>query len=145
MALLRKLSRSLFSFSSKEEPEQAKEIYSYETVTSVDDIKTLPIELQYVIACNAGMQEPLRMVMGNGKAITVRKIIHTPPRLLDAVHNIAVYSQHRLILSWLHPLLREGTLPRFTENDRVATSALGIDLDEEVDIIRDQRLEFVKI
>ncbi|HET7152161.1 MAG TPA: hypothetical protein VFJ29_00205 [Candidatus Kapabacteria bacterium] len=139
------MSRSLFSFSSKEEQGQAEEIYSNETVASVDDIKTLPVELQYIIARNAGMQEQLRMVTGSGKSIAVRKIIHTPPRVLEAVHNISVHSQHRLILSWLRPLLREGTLPRFTENDRVATSALGIDLDEEVDIIRDQRLEFVKI
>src|SRR5579883_2398474 len=145
MASLRRSLRSLLPVLSKEEPEQSGKIFAYDIVTALDDGKGIPPELRYIIARNAKIKEHLRSTLKSGRTVAARTIIRTPPRLLEAVHNIAVHSQHRLILSWLRPLLRDDIMPRVTEKDTVATSALGIDLDEEINIIRDYRYEFDKI
>jgi hypothetical protein len=145
MAPFRRLLRSFLPFLSKEGTERSEKTFAYETITTLDGAKGTPAELRYIIARDAEVKEHLRSLLGSGKTVAVRTVVHTPPRLLEAVHNIAVYSQHRLILSWLRPLLRDDVLPRFAESDAVVTGEFGIDLDEEVNIIRHYRHEFNKI
>lgn len=104
----------------------------------------LPREIQYIFKAAPDSKEKIRTILSQGKAIGVRTVLRTPEHILKAVHIISVHSQKNYILSWLPQLLRDHTFPKITKDDRVSASAHDENLDQAIDHISRDRLQFKK-
>jgi hypothetical protein len=129
---------------SKERPER---IYRFETIVLDNDLKlsaTAPKELRYALKKNPDLEKEIVGSLNNGKLLALRTIAVTPDRVLSAINAVAIYSQHRIIVTWLGPLLRHQIRPLFLASDLDFGTKDHINLDDEVNIILAHRLEFKK-
>jgi hypothetical protein len=104
----------------------------------------LPPEFRFILAKEPAWKEELRAILSNGKAIGIRTVERSPEEILSAVNHIAIYSQERMILSWLPGLLSNQREPQFTAQEIEAAKSKSIDLYDEVKTILTHRLEFKK-
>ncbi len=111
----------------------------------VDWDEFLPIELRYLFKTRPETREELRDLLSRGFAIGVRTTTHTPERVLQAVSNISFYSQKNCILTWLPQFLRDNRQPIFTEEDKVLAARKGSDLDQDLSVIKHERLRFKRL
>ena len=105
----------------------------------------LPIEIRYVLAVRPSRHEVFRKLLENGFGIGVRTVDKTPERVLQAVDRISRETQHNTVVPWLDHLLRNETLPVFSEPELRSAEVKGWNLYEEARIILGQRFEFKKI
>lgn len=105
-------------------------------------VKLLPKEFRFAIKKNPSLKERVASILRNGKAIGIRTIEKTPERVLSAINNISVMSQHRTIITWLPPLLLSQKRPLILPHDYEHASKSDVDLDEEIDVILSHRLDF---
>jgi hypothetical protein len=105
-------------------------------------VKLLPKEFRYAIKKNRSLKERMASILKNGKAIGIRTVEKTPERVLSAINNISVLSQHRTIITWLPPLLLSRVRPLILPRDYELASKSDVDLDEEIDLILSHRLDF---
>jgi hypothetical protein len=141
------LARVLEAVFLKKRPPRPMSLFRFVVVSASEALDTerwLPVELQYILRRRPALREALRASLDGGKAIGIRTILRTSPRLLAAVTRIATHSQHRMVVTWLDPLLREGTPPAFTPTDLAHAEGDGIDLLEEAGVLLDARLDFKK-
>ena len=104
----------------------------------------LPKELRFALLKDPTLKSRIGKVLKNGKAIGIRTIEKTPERVLSAINNVAVLTQHRTIITWLPGLLTAQTRPMFLPNDHELAAKSGVDLDEEIAVILSHRLDFKK-
>jgi hypothetical protein len=104
----------------------------------------LPKELRYALQKDPSLKNRVAKIFKSGKAIGIRTIEKTPERVLSAINNIAVLSQHRTIITWLPRLLLMQTRPLFLPSDHELAAKSSVDLDEEVAVILAHRLDFKK-
>ena len=90
------------------------------------------------------LKNRITKIFKSGKAIGIRTIEKTPERVLSAINNIAVLSQHRTIITWLPRLLLSQTRPLFLPYDHELAAKSNVDLDEEIAVILAHRLDFKK-
>ena len=102
----------------------------------------LPIELQYIFKKHPGYKEKIRAILKAGKAIGVRTTTHTPENVLQAVHDISIYSQHNYVITWLPKLLSDKHVPVVTADDRALAVTHGVNLDQAIETITRDRLRF---
>ena len=105
----------------------------------------LPMELRYVMAVRPSRFETFRELLDRGYGIGVRMVDKTPERVLLAVDRISRETQENTILPWLERFLRHEELPVWTADELEHAEKAGLNLYEEIRVIRDQRFEFVKI
>jgi hypothetical protein len=105
-------------------------------------VKLLPKEFRYAFKKNHSLKERVASILKNGKAIGIRTVEKTPERVLSAINNISVLSQHRTIITWLPPLLLSQVRPLILPHDYELASKSDVDLDEEIDVILSHRLDF---
>lgn len=120
-------------------------IQTLEAPAQIDVLPALPAEIRYVFKYLPEAKERLRHLLSEGLEIEVRTVTECSPRLLTAVRNIAVHTQHKLILSWLRPLLRDNIDPVFNEHDRSKAKEIGFNPEEEIQIIQAAPSELKKI
>ena len=106
--------------------------------------RLLPKELRYALQKDPSLKNRITKIFTSGKAIGIRTVEKTPERVLSAINNIAVLSQHQTIITWLPRLLLTLTRPVFIPSDHELAAKSGIDLDEEVAVILAHRLDFKK-
>ena len=104
----------------------------------------LPKELRYALQKDPSLKIRIAKIFKSGKAIGIRTVEKTPERVLSAINNIAVLSQHRTIITWLPRLLLAQTRPVFIPSDHELAAKSSVDLDEEVAVILAHRLDFKK-
>ena len=104
----------------------------------------LPKELRFALLKDPTLKSRIRKVLKSGKAIGIRTVEKTPERVLSAINNIAVLTQHRTIITWLPGLLRTQSRPIFLPHDHELAAKNGVDLDEEIAVILSHRLDFKK-
>jgi hypothetical protein len=102
----------------------------------------LPLELQYIKTKKPELFEKLKKLLSGNKAIGIRTTEQTPQTILDAVNEISVRSQHRMILTWLPQLLWSQEEPHITDADRAEACKDKKDLDECVTVILKHRFAF---
>ena len=107
-------------------------------------LNLLPKELRYALQKDPSLKNRVAKIFKSGKAIGIRTVEKTPERVLSAINNIAVISQHRTIITWLPQLLLSQTRPVFLPYDHELSAKSNIDLDEEVAAILAHRLDFKK-
>lgn len=105
----------------------------------------LPLEISYIFKRYPEYKEKIRSVLGRGKAIGVRTVLRAPENILKAVHTVSVHSQHNFIVTWLPKLLKDKHYPTLTEADRAAASKHGESIDQAVETIVRDRLQFKKL
>jgi hypothetical protein len=110
----------------------------------LDLFDLLPKELRYALQKDPSLKKRIAKIFKSGKAIGIRTVEKTPERVLSAINNIAVLSQHRTIITWLPRLLLSQTRPLFLPYDHELAAKSGIDLDEEIAVILAHRLDFKK-
>ena len=110
----------------------------------LEEPRLLPKELRFALQRDPELIERIRKVLKSGKAIGIRTIEKTPERVLSAINSISVLTQHRTIITWLPPLLKTQTRPRFLPQDHEHAAEQGVDLDEEIAVILAHRLDFKK-
>ena len=106
--------------------------------------KLLPKELRYALQKEPSLKNRVAKVFKSGKAIGIRTVEKTPERVLSAINNISVLSQHRTITTWLPRLLLTRTRPLLLPSDHELAAKSGVDLDEEIAVILSHRLDFKK-
>lgn len=104
----------------------------------------LPAEIRYIFRWPE-YKEKIRTILSQGKAIGVRTVLHTPENILQAINTVSVHSQHNYILTWLPVLLRKKHQPRFLKTDRLEAKEHGMDLDQAIETILRDRLQFKKL
>lgn len=104
----------------------------------------LPKELRYAMQRDSTLKVRIGRVLKNGKAIGIRTVEKTPERVLSAINNISVLSQHRTIITWLPRLLHTQSRPIFLPDDHKLAAKSNVDLDEEIAVILSHRLDFKK-
>ncbi|MGA9406134.1 MAG: hypothetical protein WBW71_03270, partial [Bacteroidota bacterium] len=104
----------------------------------------LPKELRYALQKDPSLKNRIARIFKSGKAIGLRTVEKTPERVLSAINNIAVLSQHRTIITWLPRLLLTQTRPLFLPSDHELAAKNSLDLDEEIAVILSHRLDFKK-
>ncbi|GEM_PF-637604 len=110
----------------------------------LETIALLPKELRYALQKDPSLKTRIAKVFKSGKAIGIRTVEKTPERVLSAINNIAVLSQHRTIITWLPQLLLSQTRPSLLPHDHELAAKNGVDLDEEIAVILAHRLDFKK-
>jgi hypothetical protein len=75
----------------------------------------------------------------------VRTIENTPQHILDAVHDISVFSQENYIITWLPKLLREKHWPVFVTRDYQRAKSAGKDLIQAVHTLVNEHVRFKEI
>jgi hypothetical protein len=122
-------------------------LYNLHVISLEEELETLdllPKELQYALQKDTSLKTRIAKTFRSGKAIGIRTVEKTPERVLSAINNIAVLSQHRTIITWLPPLLIAQTRPSFLPHDHELAAKNGVDLDEEIAVILAHRLDFKK-
>ena len=102
----------------------------------------LPLELQFIKAKNEELFSEVRQLITGGKALGIRTVETTPQPILDAINEISVRSQHRMILTWLPALLWSQQGPKVTEDERKKAKDEHVDLDACVATILKHRFSF---
>jgi hypothetical protein len=118
--------------------------YNIKVVSLPDEMYYLPIlpkELIYVIEKDRSYKVRISRQLERA-GLGLRTIEKTPEIILDAVNEISVSTQHRTIIPWLAPLLKDGKKPYFTNDDYEKAYKRNINLDKLVDIIYSRRFEF---
>lgn len=136
---------SLFRKKETPHPTETLGAYRVDVVSypeELEHVTRLPAELQYLFQLQPKHKETLRNMLSRGFAIGIRTTTATPTRLLLAVRHIATYSQHNCILTWLPAFLRDKHQPRFLPDDCTRAKKEGVDLDEELRVIAEERLRF---
>ncbi len=110
----------------------------------IEFLRLLPKELRYALQEDPSLKNRITKIFKSGKAIGIRTIEKTPERVLSAINNIAVLSQHRTIITWLPRLLLSQTRPLFLPYDHELAAKSNVDLDEEIAVILAHRLDFKK-
>ena len=106
--------------------------------------KLLPKELRYALEKDSLLRSRITKIFKSGKAIGIRTVEKTPERVLSAISNISVFSQHQTIVTWLPRLLLTQTRPSFLPHDHELAAKHNVDLDEEIAVILSHRLDFKK-
>ncbi|HTY11772.1 MAG TPA: hypothetical protein VMF88_11955 [Bacteroidota bacterium] len=122
-------------------------VYNVHVISLEEELEfpdLLPKELRYALQKDPSLKNRIVKVFKSGKAIGIRTVEKTPERVLTAINNIAVISQHRTIITWLPRLLLTQTRPSFLPADHEAAARNGVDLDEEIAVILSHRLDFKK-
>lgn len=104
----------------------------------------LPKEFRYALQKDPSLKNRIAKILKSGKAIGIRTVEKTPERVLSAINNIAVLSQHRTIITWLPRLLLSQTRPLLIPSDHELAAKNNVDLDEEIAVILSHRLDFKK-
>ena len=123
----------------------AYHIVSITTLTELEDVERLPLELRFVLKQAPERREQVRALLASGYGVGVRTVQETPRLLLDAVDHISRFTQENTIIPWLPRLLRQGDMPTFTEAELRIAERQGIALYEDARRILDCRYEFKKI
>ena len=137
--------RNLTSLFRRSRKEPAIESYRIKVLSFPQELEKkgdMPLELQYIKAKNPALFEKLKTLLSGNKAIGIRTTEQTPQIILDAVNEISVRSQHRMILTWLPILLWSQEEPLITEKDRAEARKDKKDLDECVTAILKHRFAF---
>lgn len=122
-------------------------LYELQVVTIAEELDSpqhLPSELRYALRKNPSLKNRIGKTLRNGKGIGIRTIEKTPERVLSAINNLSVFSQHRTIITWLPNLLLSRTKPRLLPADHELAAQHNVDLDEEIAVILAHRLDFKK-
>ncbi len=122
-------------------------LYSLHVISLKEELefpRRLPKELRYALQKDPSLINRIERIFKSGKAIGIRTIEKTPERVLNAINNIAILSQHQTIITWLPRLLLTQTRPVFLPYDHERSEKSGVDLDEEVAVILAHRLDFKK-
>ncbi len=104
----------------------------------------LPKELRYALQKDPSLKNRIAKIFKSGKAIGIRTVEKTPERVLGAINDISVLSQHRTIITWLPRLLLTQTRPLILPYDHELAAKSNVDLDEEIAVILAHRLDFKK-
>ena len=94
--------------------------YNLRVVSLEEELKSphlLPKGLRFALLKDPSLKVRIEKVIKNGKAIGIRTVEKTPERVLSAINNIAVLTQHRTIITWLPRLLQSQSRPVFLPQD----------------------------
>ena len=122
-------------------------LYNLHVVSLEEELEflyLLPKEFRYALQKDPSLKNRIAKILKSGKAIGIRTVEKTPERVLSAINNIAVLSQHRTIITWLPRLLLSQTRPLLIPSDHELAAKNNVDLDEEIAVILSHRLDFKK-
>ncbi len=122
-------------------------LYNLHVISLEEELETphlLPKELRFALQKDTSLKNRIIKAFRGGKAIGIRTVEKTPERVLSAINNIAVLSQHRTIITWLPQLLLTQIRPVLLPGDHERAAKSGVDLDEEIAVILAHRLDFKK-
>jgi hypothetical protein len=108
-------------------------------------VEELPLEIRFVMSRKPERRAIFTDLLARGFGIAIRTVDQTPEAILKAVDNISRYSQHNTIIPWLPNLLKEGSVPVFTEPDLVKAEKAGVNLNGDARLVMERRFEFKKI
>ncbi len=122
-------------------------LYNLHVISLQEELESphlLPKEFHYALQKDPSLKNRIAKVFKSGKAIGIRTVEKTPERVLSAINNIAVLSQHRTIITWLPRLLLTQARPLLLPSDHELAAKTSVDLDEEIAVILSHRLDFKK-
>jgi len=114
----------------------------------LDYPESLPLEIKFIIEKNPEYKEKIKKILRTafgGKALGIRTVTETPQKILDAVNNISIYSQHFTVLTWLPDLFKNNRLPKFNKGESEKAEEKGVDLAAAAEYILSHKFEFKKI
>lgn len=112
----------------------------------LDHPELIPEELKYIFRKEPKLKAQVRKLIENRHlSIGVRTAERTPERVVDAINNVSIYSQHLTVTTWLPGLLEHNKKPLITAADRAEAKKHSIDLDEEVELIYSFRDEYKRV
>src|SRR3990172_1817196 len=94
-------------------------------------VRLLPKEFRYALKKNPALKERVSSVLRSGKALGIRTGEKTHERVLSAINNISVLSQHRTIITWLPQLLLSQVKPLLLPHDYEIAAKNDVDLEKE--------------
>jgi len=103
-------------------------------MSELDDLKKIPIELQYSIAIHPSRLSALESLLQAGHSIALGRQKFIPEEVYKAVSHIAA-THHGALYPWLEDLASKQAVPRWSEADFEEAAAEGIDLKEQARII----------
>jgi hypothetical protein len=110
----------------------------------LNNIKKMPIELQYAIAIHPSRFAALEELLNQGHGIAFGKQCQIPLSISQAVSNIAD-THHGTLYPWLDDLVVNKAIPRWSESDFEEAEELGIDLKQQAHSIADHLKESIQI
>jgi hypothetical protein len=118
--------------------------YNIKVVSLPDELTyypVLPRELIYVVEKDPSFKIKISKLLER-YGLGLRTIEKTPELILEAVNELSVLTQHRTIIPWLIPLLKNGVRPVFSSEDYENALTKNVNLDRLVDIIYSRRYDF---
>lgn len=125
--------------------------YTFQVVSIPEELdypESLPLEIRYLLHKHPSIKREIKNLLRvpfGGKALGVKTVETTPQRLLDAINDISIHSQHSTILTWLPELLRQGHIPKYTPQDVLQSKKQERNLQQAAQYILEYRHEFKKI
>ncbi|MDD5726043.1 MAG: hypothetical protein PHC53_01365 [Patescibacteria group bacterium] len=99
----------------------------------------LPLELKYVLSLRPSRQALVNQMLERGCGLGISKQTRVPERTSQAVERIANLTHEGLTYCWLENLVRLNQEPVWNQAEQDAASAQGINLKEEIDLLKDLR------
>jgi len=99
----------------------------------------LPLELKYVLSLRPSRQALVNQMLERGCGLGMAKQTRVPERAAQAVERIANLTHESLTHCWLENLVRLNQEPVWNQAEQDAASAQGIDLKEEVGLLKGLR------
>ncbi|MDF1497459.1 MAG: hypothetical protein P1P90_05375 [Patescibacteria group bacterium] len=110
----------------------------------LQNLKKIPIELQYSIAIHPSRFTALESLLKDGHGIAFGRQKEIPVHILDAVNHIA-NTHHGALYPWLEDLVTKQSVPRWSESDFEDASSQGIDLKQQASLINDHVAKSIQI
>ncbi len=99
----------------------------------------LPLELKYVLSLRPSRQALVNEMLERGCGLGISKKIRVPERTAQAIERIANLTHEGLTHCWLENLVSLNQEPVWNQAEQDAASAQGINLKEEIDLLKDLR------
>lgn len=99
----------------------------------------LPLELKYVLSLRPSRQALVNQMLERGCGLGMSKQTRVPERASQAMERIANLTHEGLTHYWLENLVRLNQEPVWNQAEQDAASAQGVDLKEEIDLLKGLR------
>ncbi|MHB8831504.1 MAG: hypothetical protein ACYC44_05330 [Patescibacteria group bacterium] len=99
----------------------------------------LPLELKYVLSLRPSRQALVNQILERGCGLGISKKTRVPARTAQAIERIANLTHEGLTHCWLENLVSLNQEPVWNQAEQDAASAQGINLREEIDLLKDLR------
>lgn len=110
----------------------------------VAGLHSLPLELQYALAIHPSRVQYLKTILSEGHALALGRNPVWNRRIHKAMNCVSAY-HHGAVHPWLEDLVVKNIMPVFSESDLADAAERGVDLMEQIGIIKNHVSELLQI